>query len=353
MSTGAYTKNIVSKEKAIATPPTAALILPFDPKMTPKHDLELTLRRNLETAEKKLLTTHAAEDAMPVIKRLQQALRGLNFSTHKRSVAIFVTAETARTTYMEFAVEERLIIDKPFRTRDLADCKPGGKECLLLLLSARESKMYLKTGETLRLIKSNSPQNVFAYVNERPEQTANFSDREDRQEIVLNKFLHHMDVGLDAVLKAYPLPVFVAGVERVTGHFSRITQHQEAIAGYVNKHGMDATPDELELLFQPLLDNWQTLRQRLLLLQMEKAAGASKLVCGIDAVSKAAACSNARLVIVGTMPTTGDGADKMTFYSDASIDQAVEKVLQSGGDVEKLDRSMMEAYGGIALIRYY
>ena len=71
--------------------PSVALVFPFDPKMTPKADLELTIKRLLGTVEKELLSRHAADKALPVIKRLQQAIRGLNYSTHKRGVAIWAS----------------------------------------------------------------------------------------------------------------------------------------------------------------------------------------------------------------------------------------------------------------------
>jgi hypothetical protein len=346
-------KDSRATEKVPAPQPNLAVVFPFDPKMTPRHDLEVMLRRVLAAAEKQLLAAHPSEEAMPVIKKLHQAVRGLNFSTHRQSVALFVSADTANSTYMDFPVEERVIIDQPFRIRDLADCKPSGKEYLLLLLSGKESKMYLGNRNGLRLIKSNTPQTVYAYLNEAPERTGNFSDPADRHEIVLNKFLHHMDEGLAAVLKAYPFPVFVAATERIAGHFARITRHEKNIAGYIHKHCIEAGEAELEDLLRPMLENWQHLRQQLLLLQMEKAAEAGKLVCGIEAVRKAAACSNSRLVIV-ERTVNSDGRERSgAFYNEGVIDQIVEKVLQSGGDVEKLDQNLLGKYGPVALIRYY
>ncbi|HWB92858.1 MAG TPA: hypothetical protein VG605_13435 [Puia sp.] len=328
--------------------PTIALVFPFDPKMTPKSQIEAAVKRILAMAEEDLLARHSAEEAMPVLKRLQQALRGLNYSTHKRSVAVWVSPAISGTTYMDFAVEERIFIDQPFRVRDLADCKPSGKEYLLLLLSGRESKMYLKTGNGLKLIKSNGPQTIYAYLNEVPERTGNFSDPGDRHEVMLNKFLHHMDAGLGQVLKAYPLPVFVAGAERITGHFARITRHTRNIAGYVYKHCMDARENELESLLQPMLDNWRQLRHQLLLLQLEKAAEAGKLVCGLEEVRKAARCSNSRLLVI-----ENSEASAHEFFTDGPLDAVVEKVLSNGGDVEKLDSRLMTKYGPIVLIRYY
>jgi len=353
MNIPALSKDSPTIEKDSAPQPTLALVFPFNPKMIPRHDLEMMLQRVLAAAEKQLLTAHPSEEAMPVIKKLRQAMRSLNFSTHKQSVALFLSDDVVRTSYINFAVEERVIVDQPFRVRDLADCKPSGKEYLLLLLSGKESKMYLGNGNGLRLIKSNTPQSVYAYVNEVPEKTGNFSDRAERREIVLNKFLHHMDEGLGAVLKAYPLPVFLAGEERVAGHFARITHYDRNIAGYIHKHCMDARQAELEELLQPMLNNWQQLRQQLLLRQMEKAAEAGKLVCGIEEVRKAAACSNIRLVIVERAVNPEGNEKAGAFYNEGPVDQIVEKVLQCGGAVEKLDQGLLGKYGPLALIRYY
>ena len=332
----------------VATEPSVALVFPFDPKMTPRAELDLVIKRLLGTAEKRLLTRYPGDIAMPVVKRLQQALRRLNYSTHKCSAAIWVSPSKTETTYMDFAVEERLFVDQPFRVRDIADCKPSGKEYLLLLLTGKESKMYLHNGSGLKLIKTNGAQHIFAYLNEVPERSANFSDRADRHEVMLNKFLHHMDQGLAYVLKAYPLPVFVAGPERVAGHFSRITRHAGNIAAYIYKNCIDDTEKELEALLQPMLDNWRLLRQKLLSLQLEKAFEAGKLVCGIEAVRKAARCSNSRLVVAEESDAQPSG-----FFTDGPVDQIVQRVLENGGDVEKLDAGGLGRFGPIALIRYY
>lgn len=161
----ALTQNSLLLQAPAAIQPSVAMVFPFDPKMMSKSNLETAIKRMLGTVEKELLTRHAAEEAMPVIKRLQQTLRSLNYSTHKRSAAIWASASKVIITYMDFDVEERLFVDRPFRVRDLADCKPSGKEYLLLLLSGRESKMFLQNGHGLRLIKRNGPQTVFAYLN--------------------------------------------------------------------------------------------------------------------------------------------------------------------------------------------
>lgn len=320
--------------------------------MTPRHDLDVQIQQMQTAAEKALLTAHPSGDALPVIRKMQQLLRGLNYSTHKVAVALFVSGVEGKLLYLDFAVESKMILDRLFRVRDLADCKPEGKEYLVLLLSATQSKMYIGKETGFRLIKINTPQHISAFLNEVPEKTGNFSDRNDRHEVMLNKFLRYMDDGLAAVLKAFPLPVFVAGTERVAGHFDRITRHERNIAGYLYKHCIDASEQELEELVAPMLVKWRQLTGRLLLLQMEKAAEAGKLVCGLEEVSKAARCSNSRVVIVGE--DTPDEEDPgVALLTEGPIDEIVEKVLDNGGSVDKLDKESFAKYGPIALIRYY
>jgi hypothetical protein len=304
--------------------PTVALVLPFDPKMTSRHSIDSMLKKVLADVEARLLASHEAKEAMPVIRRLQGRLRGLNFSSHRKSVALFISAQVEKTVYLDFRVGETVVIDRPFRIRDLADCKPAAREYLLLLLSATRSRMYLGEGDALRLIKSNSAQN--------------------------NYFLHHMDVGLGAVLDLYELPVFIVGPDPVAGHFATHTKHEKNIAGYLIKDCIDAPEDRLPGMIHPMLTNWHMLTQQLLLRKMEKAAETGRLVCGLEEVRKAAGCSNARIVIVerGAAEESGNA-----FCTQGAIDEIVEKVLTNGGSVESLDPDLMAPYAPIALIRYY
>ncbi|HVU94131.1 MAG TPA: hypothetical protein VHE34_02865 [Puia sp.] len=325
---------ILPQAMAAVRKPSVALVLPYNPKMTPRAELEARLKGALAAAEKKLFKAHPAETAMPVVRNLQQLVRGLNSSTHKVGVALFVSEEVSKVIYLDYEVEERVLVDEPFLVRDLADCKAGSRDFLVLLLSAKESRMYWSNGSRLKLIKTNGSQNVYV---------------EDR-EVMLNKFLHFMDQGLGAVLKVYPLPVFVVAIERVAGHFARVTHYPHHIAGVVQKEGIGVSEAELMALLAPQLADWEAMRTRLLLQQMEKAAQAGKLVCGVHEVRKAAGCRNSRLIIVERQAPGGDHPD---FYADGEIDGLIEKVLENGGSVEKLDKELLLPYGPVAVIKYY
>jgi len=343
-------KKVRSLPAPLAKRPSATLLLPYNPKMMSRQETDRLLRNALSTAEKKLMEAHPAESVLPIVRKLQQLIRTLNGSTHKVSVVIFVSDEYSKVLYLDMAVEERVLVDEPFLLRDIADHKAGSRDYLIMLLSARESRMYLNDSQGMKLIKSNSPQNVYAYLNEVPERAGNFSDPDSRREVMLNKFLHHMDQGLGAVLKVYPLPVFVIAADRVAGHFSRLTQHDHQIAGYIHKDGIDAREGDLKTMLEPYLADWRATKSQMLLRQLEKAAQAGKLACGIHEARKAAACRNTRLVIVGEEQYHPDSSG---FYSTDGIDNLVEKVLEAGGEIEKMDRALLGDYGPVAVIKYY
>jgi hypothetical protein len=320
--------------------PSVSIVLPFEPKMVSRSEWEPTLKAALRKVEKELMASCSSEVAKPLIKKLQSLLNNLNTATHKKSIAVFVSPVEEKIMYLDIPVEEKIVVNASFRIRDLVDCQKKGIEYLVLLLSARQSKMYKSQGGRLQLIKSNAPQSIYAYLTDVPERVANFSDPSSRRETMLDKFLHHMDEGLSIILRAYPLPVFVLGDSRVAGHFSKITRHEKNIAAYIYKSCLEAGENQIREYLQPYIADWQEVKQQNALRLAEKALNAGKLARGIEEVGKMAKYRSSRLLMVEK-----DLTDK--------VDGIIQKVLENGGEVEWVDKGRLKEYGHIALIQHY
>lgn len=325
----------------LLTMSTAALLMPYNPKMMPRQEIDALVRSSLGQAQKQL-------QDQKVFNKLKQVVETLNSSTNREGVAIFVSEAVEKVIYLSFPIEHQVIVNKPILVRDIADHNPLNRDYLILLLSSKESKMYLSNGNGMHLVKSNVPQTMYAYRNEVPTPTGNFSDVDERREVMLNKFLHHMDLGLGSVLRIYPHPVLVVATERVAGHFEHLTQHGHRIAGYVYKDGINAGADELKVMLAPFLSNWKETRSELIVRQMEKAVSDGKLACGIHEASKAVRCHNSRMIICAE-----ESLEKTDFCSRDEIDELVEGVIQNGGEVVKIAKELLEPFGPVAVIRYY
>lgn len=352
--------------EAVHYRPAVSIIMPFEPKMTLKAELAHSLKVAAGKVEKELQADYPDDIGQLVIQKLHNIIRELNFNTHKKSIAIYVSPVFEKVLYLDIPVEEKIIVDESFEIRDLVYSKKQLHKYLLLLLSGKESRMYLGNTTTFARIVSNTPESVYAYVNDVPEKTGNFSDMNERKEIVMEKFLHHVDNGLDIILNAYHLPLFVLGTDRMLGHFKKITKHTRAVVEYIHGNYEEATLPELKKVVEPHVADWKKVMEKDLLNRLDEAEGQKKLAKGIKEVWREAMAHKSRLLVLekNFMYAAQHGANESEIYKPVepynkfsvirdAVDDLIEKVLESGGDVEFVDEGVLDKYQHIALVQYY
>ena len=348
--------------------PCVSVIMPFEPKMMVKAEMEHKLKLAFQKVQKQLSANYPDEQAGPVLAKLQSLIRGLDSSTYKKSIGIFVSPLVEKVYYLDIPVEEKIIIDESFEIRDLVYSKKEIHKYLVLVLSAQRSRIFL--GNTTQFVRlaSNMPEHVAAYRNDISERVANFSDPSHRKEVMLEKFLRHIDNNLDVILKAYSLPLFVMGADRTVGHFKKITHHLKNITGYVHGNFEEAGESAIRQAIAPHVADWKHVVQSDLMLRLEAARSADRVATGIKNVWKSASRGKGRLLIVeknymvAARYSTNDeilvetafaGENGSPLFLKDAVDDVIEKVLASGGDVEFVDEGLLDQYGHIALIEYY
>ncbi|HEY6081977.1 MAG TPA: hypothetical protein VIU45_00885 [Chitinophagaceae bacterium] len=346
--------------------PEVSVILPFEPLISLKRGLQRQLKMAVGKVESELMANYPEEKAMPVIIKLRNVVNNLNFNTRKKGVAIFVSPIIEKVFYLDIPVNEKIIIDESFEIRDLIYSKKQVIQYLVLLLSGESSKIYLGNCSKFILIKSNVPQNIHSYDRDMPEKVGKFSDLDKHKEVLLDKFLRHLDQGLTLILKAYPLPVFLMGTERVLGHFKKITCNEKSLVQCIHGNYLDASETEIRKVMKSYISDWQQVRERASLLRLEQAMSENKLEHGIKLVWQKATQKNCRLLLVekdfvypahlGSQPGIiykEDLSLNTPFYIKDAVDDVMEKVLAAGGDIEFVSNGALKDYGRIALIRFY
>jgi hypothetical protein len=126
---------------------------------------------------------------------------------------------------------------------------------LVLLLSAKEVHLYIYDKVNFQKIKLSSADSIEAYERDMPSRMGQFTDVSAHKEIVINNFLHHIDLALGEVLNHYPkVPLFVLGTKRITGHFHQLTKHAKAVTEYIDGNYNESSMPELkEKLAYPIL----------------------------------------------------------------------------------------------------
>jgi hypothetical protein len=352
--------------EAIQYRPAVSIIMPFEPKMNAKAELIHQLKIAVDTVDREIRKKHHSDMAELVIRKLDKIVQTLNFNTFKKSIAIYVSPVFEKVLYLDIPTEQRIAVDDSFRISDLLQAKKEFQRYLVLILSAKLSKVYMGDYSTFVKVKANVPDHIAAFTHDLPQRVGNFTDPAAEKEILLEKFLRHNDEGLRFVLQAYPLPVFVMGSVKVLGHFKSLTKNAKSIAAYIPGNFEDASELELSHALQPYIADWKKVKMADLRHQIERAADVGKLASGMNEVWKIAGQNRGRLLIVESdfdsenekKAITGDAlrADELSnkfTYIRGAVDKIVEKVLEHGGDVEFVDSGMLKDYDGIALIQYY
>jgi Bacterial archaeo-eukaryotic release factor family 3 len=346
--------------------PCISIIMPFEPKMSVKADLNHKLKIATDKIRIEMMADYLPEKAIPVLKKLQLLIKDLNYNTHKKTIAIFVSPMIEKVYYLDIPVEEKIIIDDSFEIRDLIYCKKQIHKYLLAELSSKSTKIYLGNRTHFANIISNVPGNIEAYKMDYPEKVANFCDNNNRKEILLDKFLKRTDTGLSLLLQAYQLSLFVMGTPKTIGHFKSITHNSKHVIEYIHGNFEEKTPSELHEIMEPFVSDWKKVIQADLLNQIDEAISVNKISIGINEVWKTASQKRGKLLIVeknfmypalhGSSPDIiyqYKNSINNTFYIKDAVDDLIEKVLANGGDVEFTDGQLLKNYDSIVLIEHY
>jgi hypothetical protein len=344
--------------------PCVSLIVPFEPKMSTRAQLQERLNCAMADAEAQL-QNYPERATGQVMLNLKTELSALDYTTYRKSIAVFACPDTSKTYYLDIPVNEKVIVDDSFEIRDLVYNKKEQQKYLLLLLSGQIAKIYLGGSGKLMKIVSNVPAHIGAYTNDISERVGNFSDPSHRKEVLITKFLMHTDAGLGILLKAYPLPLFVMGNDKIIGHFRKISRNLKSIVEFVSADLINAPVEKISHVLQPHIADWNNVRQKHLMNKLDTAFNEGRMASGITDVWREAMQSKGRLLVVeknymvSAINRKGPIAkiDQPQLPRDQiirdAVDEIIEKVLASGGDVEFVDDGMLTDHERIALILYY
>ena len=287
----------------------------------------------------------------------------MEFPEDCKSVALFVSPVHEQLVWLDVDTTEKIIIDESFEIRDLVFHEQSHQQSLLLLLTTEHFKLFHISGQQVRLLKEGA-----AAVLERdvPGRVGNFSDPSEHKEIQLDKFIHAADQSLHDVLPDHPYPLFVMAPDRVWGHFRNQSKHTDRISGFLPGHYAETPNARLLQLMQPLLQDYHANGQQAMLEQLKSAASMQKLATGLHDVWHEVMQKKGKLLVVernfiasavhGGEPAeideTVSGNNMAALIRDA-VDDIIEKVLMTGGQVVFVEDGALAQFNRIALECFY
>ena len=167
-----------------------------------------------------------------------------------------------------------------------------------------------------------------------------------------------------AILRAYPLPVFVVGPQKAVNFFQQNSPGNKNVLEYISTGGEIRTESHLAEIMTPVVNDWESVKIKYLRQQLEVALVMKTLATGIGNVLKMSSRWTGSLLLVEknySEPTEllecEDGLytlkEPYSKYSHLhnAVDCIIENVLNNGGDVQFVEKGFLKSVKEIALIR--
>ena len=286
--------------------------------------------------------------ASSILKSLKDLVKLTDFSTHRKSIAFFVSSTVAKLYYLNIEVEENISIADSFDIRDIIKNKSRDKKYLLLTIDNGTEILFLGKNETIiPIVTTKCRRECFNLHPEKPDPD----------------FIRDIDHGLNIILEAYPLPLVLACNEATGIELSETLKNYSGIAGFLPVDYEKEAIRFSEHVVPVFLDNWNTIREADLLLRIERSIRWQTCFLGISDVYKAVNQKKGNLLIIEkkyTHPAISDANadyslqdqsifEKNVFIPDL-VDILIERVLDNGGDVEFMEEKLPSRYSQIVLI---
>lgn len=338
--------------------PVISLLLPFEPKMTQRSKLTESLNNSCNKVENDLLEKYPGDTAMLMIDKLRTVIANLNFNTHKKSIAIFLSPVIEKIFYLDIPLERKISIDNDFNIRQLVYHKKQEQGFLIMMLTKKESRLYLANNGSLVRIVTTTPRPL--QLNHVP---SDITDTAEYKKIALNQFLQYADNTLGIILKAYPLPLFIDGKEDILQAFKSITRFEHSIIKYVPSVAEDATVSDIQKMIRPFVADCSVVKQQYIVNRLKQSVDNGRLIVGVKQVWKESMKRKGMLLVVEKSycyPEQECTGEEILFnvmephhsysYVKSAVDDIIESVFENGGDVEFVEDGMLKEFEHIVLI---
>lgn len=346
--------------------PSLTITLPTHRSAPDNRQDPIRLKGLVKEAAERLLAEFDRRTVEPLLLRLEELAGGVNHHENLDGLALFVSADFARAVRLPFTLQERVVVDETFYTRDLVFALNRTPRFWLLVLSEKPTRLLEGTRDhLLEIEKSGFPMKHTGPGGERPLPPGFGINKSAYRDEKHRQFFRDVDAALKTVLASDPLPLVVVGVDRYLAFFREVSDHRSAIlTSFTGSHD-STSPHDLGKLVWPLVEAALAAEREQVFAELDRAMSERKITTAIGEIWPLAHEGRGRLLLVEEdyhYPARVDAAGKkMTPADDVTapdviddaVDEVIEAVLLKQGQVVFVEPGRLADHGRIALILRY
>ena len=325
--------------------PSVSLLLSTDPGTRMSGRDRVRLRAQYKEALRRLVAEPVSQRvAASILQRLDRQVERVSSAPMTQALAVYAGPTMAMSLGLGVSVEERVVVDPSFATRDLVRSLHRTPRHAVLVVDWDEARLYHGQGDSMTPVRGRFPLSRAAYGAD------------------TGRFLHDVDRALGAHLAVHPSPVVVAGRPSLLTELTGTSRHLSRLAGVITLDPATTSLDELRAAIAPRLETYLLSRQREALDLVARTRGRGVLAAGMQAAWRAVWSGQPEMLAVerglfypARVLGGGRHLEPATDIEDPAViddavDELIELVLVRGAWVAFTEDGQLSEHDGVALV---
>ena len=347
-------KNIVS-ENAIT------IILNTHRTLPDNQKDSLLLKNLIKEAESRLLADMDKREAESLIHRLRDLEETIDHRQNLESLILFVNEDTAEYVRLPIAVEDRVIIDKTFATRDLIRAMHMEASYLVLVLSQQKA----------RLIKASNDKVIQEFGDPFPIENNQMVNRAElsnasRLTNLISEFYNQVDKEVNHLRKENKLPVLICSETSQYHEYLKVADEKNSIyeqclsGNHENAKAHHIVTEAWEIVKKYVIEKNNARKA-----ELQKAISSGKFLSDTNEIWQGIQQGSVQTIFIeeGNFQPAKWIDGHITYVSremrngkgvvDDVYDELIEANLRQGGDTVFLPKGELKDFNGFGAVTRY
>lgn len=323
----------------------------------------LTLKNLVKKAEERLLTDEKKRDAKQLVEYLKDLESQIDHNHNLESLVLFVNQNVAEYTRLPIVVENRVVIDHTFATRDLVRALHFETNYYVLVLSQQK----------VRLIEAFNDKVVAEIGNPFPiENKQIYSSNKlelsnaSKQTNLMAEFFNSIDKEVNQIRNDNPLPVLICTEESNYNEYLKIAEQKQSIFDtYLNKNRVDEKAHAIVREAWKIVKDYTIENNNARKQELQKAVGQNKFLSDTNEIWQAIKQGKVQTLFIeeGNFQPAIWAKEQIQYVSDDLrdkkevvddiYDELIELNMNYGGDVVFLPKGELSDFNGFGAITRY
>ncbi len=323
----------------------------------------LHLKNMIKEVETRLMADTGKKNASKLLERVNALANSIDHSQNLESLVLFVNEDIAEYVRLPIKVEDRVVIDETFATRDLIRVMHIETHYFIAVLSQ----------EKVRLIEAMNGKAIREVGNPFPIENTQFFAKNraalaiaSKQTTLMAEFFNKADKAVNEVRQNNPLPVFICGLEENQAQYMGIADKKDTIFEvYLNRNKIN---DPVHSIVE---DSWDVVKDYIVNKNnsrkedLKKAVSENKFLSDTNEIWKAISEGKIRTLFIeqglfqpaimnnGEIVYVSDDKRNDKGVIDDVYDEMIEANMDFGGDVVFLPKGELAKFNGFGAITRY